>query len=169
MRRVLVVDDEEDVEALFLQRFRKELRAGAVALTFARSGEQALAHFDGKSPDFVLILSDINMPGMSGFELLHAIKALRPSLPVVMVSAYGDADHQARAASLGAEGFVAKPIDFDALRPLVPADRRRRGRPWRQPGKFSLDGRAANTFCHETTPAVWASAEDGPPEPGFRQ
>ncbi len=119
MRKVLVVDDESDVADLFVQRFRREIKRGDVAFTFALSGEQALQIYEARPSDFVLILSDINMPGMSGFELLRRLRERAPELPVVMISAYGDAEKQQQARTLGAVGFVAKPIDFDLLRPCV--------------------------------------------------
>ena len=121
-RCVLVVDDEHDVVALFRLRFRAELRAGQVSFVFAHDGHEALHLFNEQAMQIVLILSDINMPGMSGFELLTHIKRLRPEVPVIMISAYG-ADKRAMALELGADGFVSKPIDFQTLRPLILQER----------------------------------------------
>lgn len=121
-RCVLVVDDEHDIVALFRLRFRAELRAGHVEFVFAHDGHEALRLFTAQSMQIVLILSDINMPGMSGFELLTQIKRMRPDVPVIMISAYGE-DKQAMALELGADGFVSKPIDFQTLRPLILQER----------------------------------------------
>jgi len=120
-RCILVVDDEVDIVALFRLRFRAELRAGRVEFVFAHDGFEALRMFSDQPMQIVLILSDINMPGMSGFELLTRIKQLRPDIPVIMISAYGQ-DKQAMALALGADGFVSKPIDFQSLRPLILQD-----------------------------------------------
>lgn len=116
------MDDEHDIVALFRLRFRAELRAGQVEFVFAHDGHEALRLFHEQPMEIVLILSDINMPGMSGFELLTQIKRLRPSIPVIMISAYGE-DKQALALELGADGFVSKPIDFQTLRPLILQER----------------------------------------------
>jgi CheY-like chemotaxis protein len=114
---ILVVDDEPDVADLFRQRFRRETRQGTYVLHFAASGEEALDRLAGEiEPQLVVILSDINMPGMDGFELLDVIKERRPDLPVMMVTAYGDDDRRRRAAQLGAMGFLTKPVDFDLLK-----------------------------------------------------
>ena len=114
---ILVVDDEPDVADLFRQRFRRETRQGAYVLHFAASGEDALDRLAGEiEPRLIVILSDINMPGMDGLELLHVIKERRPDLPVMMVTAYGDDDRRGRAAQLGAVGFLTKPVDFDLLK-----------------------------------------------------
>ncbi len=115
--RVLVVDDEQDVEWLFRQRLRKEVRGGLVDLHFAHSGEAALDYLrDGEGASVVLVLSDINMPGMTGLELLKRIKAAYPTLPVHMITAYGDeATHQV-ALAYGANGYLTKPLDFVALK-----------------------------------------------------
>jgi CheY-like chemotaxis protein len=102
---ILVVDDEPDVADLFRQRFRRETRQGAYVLHFAASGEDALDRLAGEiEPRLIVILSDINMPGMDGLELLHVIKERRPDLPVMMVTAYGDDDRRGCAAQLGAVG-----------------------------------------------------------------
>lgn len=120
MMQILVVDDEVDVRLLFEQRFRREIRAGVLAFTFAYSGEEALAYLQqGKHySEVVLILSDINMPGMSGLELLRRIKQdhANPPPTVMMITAYGDADNYRRAMALGANDFLTKPLDFAALR-----------------------------------------------------
>lgn len=114
---ILVVDDEPDIEMLFRQHFRKELRSGSFAMEFARDGDAALRRIgDAADVALILILSDINMPGMSGLELLPMARSLRPDVPVVMISAYGDADTRSKAFADGAEGFLTKPIDFSALR-----------------------------------------------------
>jgi CheY-like chemotaxis protein len=124
---IMIVDDETDVVDLFRQRFRREVRDGRYVLHFAASGEEALRRLDEIHPELIVILSDINMPGMDGLELLRRIKELRPPLPVLMVSAYGDAERERRAAALGAADFLAKPVDFERLRrllaELMPADR----------------------------------------------
>ncbi len=115
--RVLVVDDESDVEALFRQQFRRELRAGRFVLDFARSGVEALrkmVEVDGNN--LILLVSDINMPGMSGLDLLPRIKQARPDLPVLMITAYGDPGTRRVALDRGADGLLTKPIDFGALR-----------------------------------------------------
>lgn len=112
---ILIVDDERDAELLFRQRFRKEVRGGALNLVFAFSGEEALSYFSSDSADAVLVLSDINMPGMNGLDLLQHIKTNRPDLPVFMVTAYAG-EFQSRAMELGADGYINKPIDFEALK-----------------------------------------------------
>ena len=120
---VLVVDDEPDVEALFRQQFRRELRADRFAMIFAQSALDALQRIqESASATLILILSDINMPGMSGLELLPKIRAARPDVPVIMITAYGDADTERQAIERGAAGLMTKPIDFSALRQEV--DRR---------------------------------------------
>ena len=116
--RILVVDDESDVEMLFRQQFRRELRQKRYSMDFVLSAQEALA-FMNREPDaqdLILILSDINMPGMSGLELLPQIKAARPALPVIMITAYGDVDTRQRALEAGVQGLLTKPIDFDALK-----------------------------------------------------
>lgn len=114
---ILVVDDEPDVSELFKQRFRREARDGTYVLHFAGCGEDALAKLDdGVFPELIVILSDINMPGMDGLELLRHIKQRRPDLPVMMVTAYGDEERRHRAAEDGAFEFVTKPVDFAALK-----------------------------------------------------
>lgn len=115
--KVLVVDDELDVKDLFLQQFRKEIKSGSITTVFAHSGADALDILTNKDPmDIILIMSDINMPGMTGFELLKAVKDRFPDLKVYMVSAYGDAANMAKATSLGADGFITKPVDFQQLK-----------------------------------------------------
>lgn len=116
---ILVVDDEADVKELFEQRFRREIRAGEFQLAFANSGEEALTYLSGHASEVVLILSDINMPGMSGFELLRHIRHdfTAPPPPVVMmITAYGDPDSQQQAVALGANDFLTKPLDFGLLK-----------------------------------------------------
>jgi len=114
---ILVVDDEPDVEVLFRQQFRHDLRAGRFTMEFAPSGPAALQRIaDAAGVSIILILSDINMPGMSGLELLPKAKALRPDVPVIMITAYGDADTKRKALENGAEALLTKPIDFGMLR-----------------------------------------------------
>ena len=114
---ILVVDDESDVAELFRQRFRREVRQGTYAMHFANSGEEALEKLaDGIEPTLIVILSDINMPGMDGLTLLREIKARRPDLPVMMVTAYGDDERRRVAEEYGAAQFITKPVDFDLLK-----------------------------------------------------
>jgi CheY-like chemotaxis protein len=117
---VLVVDDEPDMEALFRQQFRRDVRGGRFALEFAASGPAALGVLTAaRGRDIILLLSDINMPGMTGLELLARAKAIRPGLPVVMITAYGDAETRQRAMQGGALDLLPKPIDFALLRAEV--------------------------------------------------
>ncbi len=114
---ILVVDDEPDVADLFRQRFRREAREGTYVMHFANSGEMALEQLtNGIDPTLIVILSDINMPGMDGLQLLESIKQLFPALPVMMVTAYGDDERRRRARDLGAFEFLTKPVDFDRLK-----------------------------------------------------
>jgi CheY-like chemotaxis protein len=114
---ILVVDDEPDVEQLFRQQFRRDIRAGRFTMDFAQSGDSALRKInDAGAVPLILILSDINMPGMSGLELLPKAKASRPDVPVIMITAYGDETTRQRALENGAETLLTKPIDFVALR-----------------------------------------------------
>jgi two-component system, response regulator, stage 0 sporulation protein F len=114
---ILVVDDEPDVADLFRQRFRREARQGAYVMHFATSGAEALDRLAEKiQPAIVAVLSDINMPGTDGLELLGEIKQRRPDLPVMMVTAYGDDERRRRARELGAFEFITKPVDFDRLK-----------------------------------------------------
>jgi CheY-like chemotaxis protein len=114
---ILVVDDEPDVADLFRQRFRREARQGTYVMHFAASGEQALARFAEEiEPSLIAVLSDINMPGHDGLELLGEIKQRCPDLPVMMVTAYGDDERRRRARELGAVEFITKPVDFDRLK-----------------------------------------------------
>jgi two-component system chemotaxis response regulator CheY len=116
--KILVVDDEQDIQALFLQKFRKEIREGLVDFAFALSGEQALDYLYQNNHEAVLILSDINMPGMSGLQLLETIKKEYNTPPpvVMMVTAYGDAENHKQAMQLGADDFLTKPVDFIMLK-----------------------------------------------------
>ena len=114
---ILVVDDEPDVAELFRQQFRKELRASQFQMDFAYSAPEALARVDAAAnAELILILSDINMPGMSGLEMLPRARAARPDVPVIMITAYGDADTRRKAIEGGAAGLLTKPIDFPELR-----------------------------------------------------
>ena len=114
---ILVVDDEPDVEDLFRQQFRRDIRAGRFTMEFAESGDSALQKIiDANAVPLILILSDVNMPGMSGLELLPKAKASRPDVPVIMITAYGDGDTRRIALEGGAEALLTKPIDFTALR-----------------------------------------------------
>jgi CheY-like chemotaxis protein len=123
---ILIVDDEPDVAELFRQHFRREVRQGLYVLHFAGSGEAALQMLaEGIRPELIVTLSDINMPGMDGLALLRQIKERWPSLPVMMVTAYGDDERRRRASKYGAAEFLTKPVDFDflkaQLRQLPPA------------------------------------------------
>jgi CheY-like chemotaxis protein len=115
---ILVVDDEKDVQPLFEQRFRKEIRSESIHFAFANSGEEALTYLGAHHREAVLILSDINMPGMSGLELLRHIKEQYATPPpvVMMVTAYGDDENYNQAMKLGADDFLTKPIDFNLLK-----------------------------------------------------
>jgi two-component system, chemotaxis family, chemotaxis protein CheY len=115
---ILVVDDETDMQSLFEQRFRKEIRNGHIQFAFANSGEEALSYMNRHNHEAVLILSDINMPGMSGLELLQHIKQKYETPPpvVMMVTAYGDEENYNQAMKLGADDFLTKPIDFILLK-----------------------------------------------------
>lgn len=122
--KILVVDDEKDIQTLFEQRFRKELKNGIVEFAFAFSGEEALRYLDQHDHEAVLILSDINMPGMSGLELLRHIKHkfLHPPPVVMMITAYGDAENYNQAVQLGADDFLTKPVDFSLLKEKLNID-----------------------------------------------
>jgi CheY-like chemotaxis protein len=114
---ILIIDDEPDVGDLFRQRFRREVRQGAYVLHFALSAAEALERLAAAiEPQLIVILSDINMPGMDGLALLREIKARWPELPVMMVTAYGDEERRRRAAEIGAADFLTKPVDFDFLK-----------------------------------------------------
>jgi len=123
---ILVVDDEADVAELFRQQFRREVRQGLYLLDFALSGEAALNKLDGcVGEEIILLVSDINMPGMSGLDLLPKVKERRPELPVFMISAYGDPERIRTALDRGASKFITKPVDFPQLKQdvsLVVAD-----------------------------------------------
>jgi CheY-like chemotaxis protein len=115
--KFLVVDDEKDVEMLFRQKFRKEVRSGLIELEFALSGQEALDMLRSRRPpDVMYIFSDINMPGMTGIELLENVKNEFPKIHVSMISAYGDSENHDRAMNSGAKEFFTKPIDFDSLK-----------------------------------------------------
>ena len=114
--KILVVDDEQDVKTLFEQRFRREIKDKRVEFAFAFSGEAALELLNRWNHEAMLILSDINMPGMSGLEMLPKVRAQRPDVPVIMITAYGDAETRRKAIERGAVGLLTKPIDFALLR-----------------------------------------------------
>ena len=115
--RILVVDDEPDVEILFRQQFRRDLRNDRFTMEFAQSAPMALQRItDIGDRSLILILSDINMPGMGGLELLPKAKAMRPDVPIIMITAYGDAETKRKALEDGAEALLTKPIDFGTLR-----------------------------------------------------
>jgi CheY-like chemotaxis protein len=112
-----VVDDEPDIESLFRQQFRRDIRSGRFIMEFAASAADALERAkEIADPSLILILSDINMPGMSGLEMLPRVKAVRPSVPVIMITAYGDDATRSKALELGAAGLLTKPVDFGLLR-----------------------------------------------------
>ena len=119
--KILVVDDERDIKILFEQRFRKEIREKSIDFDFAFSGEEALVCIEKYDHEAVLILSDINMPGMSGLDLLEKIKQKKHTPPpfVMMITAYGDAENYKRAMELGADDFLTKPVDFTALKEKI--------------------------------------------------
>ena len=119
---ILVVDDEPDVEVLFRQQFRRDLRAGRSSMEFAQSAPMAIQRItDAGDESLILILSDINMPGMSGLELLPKAKAMRPDVPVIMITAYGDAETRRKAIERGAVDLLTKPIDFALQRHQIDA------------------------------------------------
>jgi CheY-like chemotaxis protein len=114
---ILVVDDEADVAELFRQQFRREVRQGRYVIHFAQSGQEALDQINqGIHPELIVILSDINMPGMDGLGLLRKVKERHADLPVIMVTAYGDDERRRKASEYGASEFVTKPVDFDLLK-----------------------------------------------------
>ncbi len=116
--KILVVDDEQDIKTLFEQRFRREIREGVFSFAFCFSGEEALTFLEEHPSEAVLILSDINMPGMNGLELLSRIREQTPVPPpyIVMITAYGDPEKQAEAMRLGANDFLNKPLEFNTLK-----------------------------------------------------
>lgn len=116
--KILVVDDEQDIKTLFEQRFRKEIKSGQIDFAFAFSGEEALEMINNWEHEAILILSDINMPGMSGLQLLEKVKTLfkKPPPIVMMITAYGDPENVRVAKELGADDFLTKPVDFTALK-----------------------------------------------------
>lgn len=117
MMKFLVVDDEKDVEMLFRQKFRKEIKRKEIEMQFAFSGKEALEILEAANrPDVIYVFSDINMPGMSGLDLLDTIREKFPNIKVCMISAYGDNENVERAINSGAKGFFAKPIDFNSLK-----------------------------------------------------
>lgn len=120
MIKMLIVDDERDVELLFSQRYRKEIRNGEVELNFAFNGNEALTFLHSLNPfELVVVLSDINMPGMTGLELLKIIKSEYKDLRVMMITAYGDEMNYKNAISIGADDFLTKPVDFNVLKEKI--------------------------------------------------
>ncbi len=118
--KIMIVDDEKDVEILFRQQFRKEVREGLVQLCYAFSGEEALDYLETvQPPDVVCILSDINMPGITGLDLLKVVKEKYPNIRVSMITAYGDEVNFKKAMSTGAEHYFTKPIDFEEVKKNV--------------------------------------------------
>jgi len=117
---ILVIDDEPDVEALFRQQFRRDLRAGRFAMEFSQSALAALQYIsDADAGSLTLILSDINMPGMNGLELLPKAKAAKPGVPIILITAYGDAETRYKALASGADDLFTKPLDFAILRDAI--------------------------------------------------
>lgn len=114
--RILMVDDEADAEELFRQNFRREIRKGAFVFEFALSGGEALTLLDEEAPEIVLVLSDINMPGMTGVELLEKIKQQWPDIPVFMITAYADQYTEHKVREKGAAQFITKPVDYKMLK-----------------------------------------------------
>lgn len=115
--KILIVDDEKDVEMLFRQKFRKEIKSGEIDLVFAFSGNEALEVLESSHPPEVMyVFSDINMPGMTGIELLEKVKSRFPTINVSMISAYGDAENYNKAKNSGAKEFFTKPIDFESIK-----------------------------------------------------
>ena len=120
MKQILVIDDEFDIQLLFVQQFEEEIRRGEIRFEFVRSGEEALTYLRKLSKsDLILILSDINMPGMTGLELLRVIKDEMPHFPVAMVTAYGDEINRHKATNYGADAFVTKPINFNVIKEII--------------------------------------------------
>lgn len=118
MKKILMVDDEEDIDQLILQKFRKEIQAGTLSFFFSRDGYQAL-ELMAKKNDIDLVITDINMPSMNGIELLYKIKKIMPHTKVIMVSAYTDDHNQALAKRAGSDGFITKPMDLKILEKLI--------------------------------------------------
>lgn len=117
MLKILIVDDESDVELMFRQQFRKQIKSGEVELHFAFSAPDAIDYMSNLSPfDLVMLLSDINMPGMTGLQLLEEVKKVHPSLRVVMITAYGNPHYINESERLGADGYLTKPVDFMELK-----------------------------------------------------
>jgi len=116
--KVLVVDDETDIQPLFKQRFRREIKFGEIRFEFALSGEEAINYLAQDGSEVILILSDVNMPGMSGLELLKHIRQTHGSTPpfVMMITAYGDEENYQQSMQLGADDFLTKPLDFNLLK-----------------------------------------------------
>ncbi len=116
---ILVVDDEPAIVRLFQQRFRRELRSGKLSLLFAADGDQALEIFTASNAKVVMILSDINMPGMSGLELLRKLREIDAEIPIYMISAYENEQYSRQSTELGANGFIPKPLDFLSLKKIL--------------------------------------------------
>lgn len=120
MLKILVVDDEPDVETMFRQQFRKQIKDGNVLLYFALSAAEALSFMDQLKPfDIVMLLSDINMPGLTGLQLLEEVKRLHPDLRVIMITAYGNPHYISESKRLGADGYLTKPVNFTELKEQI--------------------------------------------------
>ena len=152
---ILVVDDEPDVESMFRQHFRRDLRSGRFIMEFALSAPAALERIKAiADPSLILILSDINMPGMSGLEMLPKVRAERPNVPVIMITAYGDENTRRHAIAQGAVGLLTKPIDFALLRQEIA-----RAGPWR-PG-FPVEGDHRFRWMTTTCSGRWRPGQQG--------
>ncbi len=120
MIKILIVDDEQDVETMFRQQFRKQIKTGEVELHFAFSAPDAMSYMNTLNPfDIVMLLSDINMPGMTGLQLLEEVKHVYPHLRVIMITAYGNPHYISESQRLGADGYLTKPVDFNDLKTKI--------------------------------------------------
>ena len=120
MIKILIVDDEQDVETMFRQQFRRQIKTGEVELHFAFSAPDAMSYMNTLNPfDIVMLLSDINMPGMTGLQLLEEVKHVYPHLRVIMITAYGNPHYISESQRLGADGYLTKPVDFNELKTKI--------------------------------------------------